>query len=356
MGTTLKQAVLDACVTQTANKKNVFSTVMCVEDQERSLSIVSSGGDMRPDDRYFIASVTKLYVTAVLLKLRAERRLELHDPIGKHLPEEIMTGLHRFKNRDYGEEITVQHLMSNTSGIPDYFSGTVFSNLIAGKDQAWSLDQVLAEAKRKTPKFKPGQKKKAQYSDTNYRLLGQIIEHVKGESIQAVFQEYIFDKLKLTQTYFYHDPEDASPIPFHYKQKRLDLPLYMASVGAEGGIVSTARETMTFLRSFFNGDLFPLGDLGELQRQWNFLFAPGPFFYGIGISRQPLSPFSLGRGLIGHWGQSGAFAFHHPESGLYFTGTVNQAVGQTAAVQAMSRIIRHYVREKKALRLHADTL
>ena len=71
------------------------------------------------------------------------------------------------------------------------------------------------------------------------------------------------------------------------------------------------------------------------------------FFYGTGISRQPLSPISLGRGLIGHWGQSGAFAFHHPESGLYFTGTVNQAVGQSAAVQAMTIIIRHYGRRRR---------
>lgn len=355
MGRALEQSLLDEWLERIANKKNVFSTVLCVEDQEQSLSLVSSGGAMKTEDRYFIASVTKLYVTAVILKLRAEQRIGLDDPIGKYLPEEIMAGLHRMENKDYSGEITVKQLMSNTSGIPDYFSGKVFSDLIAGHDQAWSLDKTLDEARRQKPKFKPGQRNKAQYSDTNYRLLGRMIENIKGEPIQNVFKEYIFDRLNLTQTYFFHDPEDTSPVPFYYKKKRLDLPLYMASIGAEGGIVSTARETMMFLRSFFNGELFPIGDLDELQRQWNFLWAPGPFFYGTGISRQPLSPFSLGRGLIGHWGQSGAFAFHHPESGLYFTGTVNQAVGQSAAVQVMTRIIRHYGREKKTLHLHTDT-
>jgi D-alanyl-D-alanine carboxypeptidase len=354
MGRSLEQSLLDEWLARLANKRNVFSTVLCVEDQMQSLSLVSSGGEMQTEDRYFIASVTKLYVTAVLLKLRAEQRIGLDDPIGRYLSKEIMAGLHMMENRDYTEEITVKQLMSNTSGIPDYFSGDVFSDLIAGHDQAWSLDKTLNAARRQKPKFKPGQRNKAQYSDTNYRLLGQMIENIKGESIQSVFKEYIFDKLNLTQTYFFDDPEDTSPVPFYYKKKRLDLPLYMASIGTEGGIVSTARETMIFLRSFFNGDLFPISDLDELQRQWNFLWAPGPFFYGIGISRQPLSPFGLRRGLIGHWGQSGAFAFHHPESGLYFTGTVNQAVGQSAAVQAMTRIIRQYGREKKALRLHAD--
>lgn len=354
MGRALEQSLLDKWLAQIANKRNVFSTVLCVEDQKQSLSLVSSGGEMQTGDRYFIASVTKLYVTAVILKLRAEQRLGLDDPISEYLSKEIIAGLHMMENRDYAEEITVKQLMSNTSGIPDYFSGDVFSELIAGHDQAWSLDKTLNAARRRKPKFKPGQEKKAQYSDTNYRLLGLIIENIKDDSIQSVFKEYIFDKLNLTQTYFYHNPEDTTPVPFYYKKKRLDLPQYMASIGAEGGIVSTARETMIFLRAFFNGELFPIGDLEELQREWNFLWAPGPFFYGTGISRQPLSPFGLRRGLIGHWGQSAAFAFHHPESGLYFTGTVNQAVGQSAAVQAMTRIIRQYGREKKALRLHAD--
>ena len=157
---------------------------------------------MKTEDRYFIASVTKLYVTAVILKLRSERRIGLDDPIGKYLPEEIMAGLHRVENKDYSEEITVKQLMSNTSGIPDYFSGKVFSDLIAGHDQAWSLDKTLDAARRQKPRFKPGQRNKAQYSDTNYRSLGRIIENIKGEPIQNVFKEYIFDRLNLMQTYF----------------------------------------------------------------------------------------------------------------------------------------------------------
>lgn len=355
MGTFLEQSLLDEWMTQITKKKNIFSSVMCIENEEQSLSLVSSGGEMKAEDHFFVASVTKLFVTTVLLNLRAEQRIDLGGPISKYLPEETLAGLHTLNNIDYTKEITVKQLMSNTSGIPDYFSQGVFADLAAGNDQAWSLDKILDAARQQKPPFKPGQRKKAQYSDTNYRLLGHIIENIKGASLQTVFKEYIFDRLNLKQTYFYQNPEDKNPVSFYYKQKRMELPLYMASIGAEGGLVSTARELMIFLRSFFNGNLFPLSDLEEIQKQWNFLWTPGPFFYGTGISRQPLSPFGLGRGLIGHWGQCGAFAFHHPESGLYFTGTVNQVLGQSSAATTMARVIRLYSREKKSLRLQADT-
>lgn len=65
------------------------------------------------------------------------------------------------------------------------------------------------------------------------------------------------------------------------------------------------------------------------------------FFYGIGIARQPLSLFGLKKGLYGHWGQSGAFAFYDPQSGTFLSGTVNQFIGQSAAARAMIKVLRH---------------
>ncbi|GIP31843.1 serine hydrolase [Paenibacillus sp. J2TS4] len=338
MSQPLTQSLLDELTSKAATKKNIHGAVLCVEKGDGTLSLVSGAGNIKADDLYFLASVTKLYMTTVMLSLRAENRLQLEDKISQYLPDEVISGLHVFKGNDYSHEITIKQLMSNTSGLPDYFSGRVITELLSGKDQAWPLNRTLTAVKQMKPKFIPGQKGKAQYCDTNYQLLGAIIEAITGQSLKAVFKRYIFDKLQLEKTYVFKEVSDTRPVPIYYKSKALHLPLYMASIAPEGGMVSTAKEAMIFLKAFFNGHFFSRRELSELQI-WNLLFGPGTFYYGIGISRQPLSLFGMNKGLLGHWGHTGAFAFHYPEKDLYFTGTVNQFTGHYTAVQLMRKII-----------------
>ncbi|MGM7701900.1 serine hydrolase domain-containing protein [Pseudalkalibacillus sp. Hm43] len=335
---------IDDITSNAVSKKNIFGSVICVEKGDGSLSLISSAGNLTVEQPYFIASVTKLYVTAVLLELRAEKQLQLDDKISRYLSDDILHQLHVFKNVDYSNEITIKQLMSNTSGIPDYFSSEVVSELTAGKDQEWGFHRTIAHAKRKTPKFAPG--KKAQYSDTNFQLLGKIIEIVTDKDIRTVFKERIFNELSLGNTYLYEDVNDSGPAHLYYKDKKLHLPVYISSIGPEGGIVSTAEDTMIFLKAFFNGRFFPKKDFEELK-SWRILFGPGLFYYGVGIASQPISLVELKEGLIGHWGQSGAFAFYHPKTDLYFTGTVNQFVGHRVAAKLMLDIIKTYKKEYK---------
>lgn len=63
----LKQDELDQITEQIVDQKNIFSTVMCMENEDNTVSLNSAAGEMRSEDKYFIASVTKLYITAVLL-------------------------------------------------------------------------------------------------------------------------------------------------------------------------------------------------------------------------------------------------------------------------------------------------
>ena len=295
-------------------------------------------GNLAAEQPFFIASVTKLYVTAILLKLRSENRLHLHDKISKFLSDEILHELHVYKGRDYSKEISIEHLMSNTSGIPDYFSTEAVRELTAGIDQHWGFERAITSAKLKKPKFTPG--KKAQYSDTNYQLLGKIIETITNEDISKVFKEFIFDELQLENTYLYEDVNDKRPAPIYYKDKEIHLPKYMSSIGPEGGIVSTAKESIVFLKAFFNGYFFPKEYFNELKN-WKLLFGPGLFFYGVGIARQPISIKDLKNGLIGHWGQTGSFSFYHQETDLYFSGTTNQFYGQNVAAKMMRKIIKN---------------
>ena len=337
MSTTIEPSFVEKLVSAAVSKKNIFGAVLYVENGDNSISLLSGAGNLNTDQPYFIASVTKLYVTAVLLKLRSEKRLNLQNKISEYFSDEILHKIHLYKGIDYSKEITIKHLMSNTSGIPDYFTSEVVKELTAGKDQSWGFERVIESAKKMRPKFTPG--KKAQYSDTNYQLLGRIIETITNKDLHTVFKEIIFDELKLENTYLYEDVNDNRPAPFYYKNHQIHLPKYMSSIGPEGGIVSTAKESMIFLKAFINGQFFPKKDFDELK-EWKLLLGPGLFFYGVGIASQPISIKELKNGLIGHWGQTAAFSFYHPKTDLYFTGTTNQFYGQSVAARMMIKIIK----------------
>jgi D-alanyl-D-alanine carboxypeptidase len=335
MGKILTQEMLDQIVQATIKKKYIHGFVMHVRRDERMFT--SAGGNLQVSSRFFAASVTKLFVTAVLLKLEAAGKIALNDKISAHIPEEIYQGLHVRNGVDRSASIQILHLMSNTSGIPDYFDKETSSSLISNNDQAWGLQPTLAAARQKTPKFLPGQK--AEYSDTNYQLLGAIIEAAAGKPLDAVFNEMIIHPLGMQDTYLYQGQPDDRLVGFYYKDRPLELPQYAASLGAEGGIISTAQDLGRFVKSFFEGDLFDRARLESLY-QWRLIFAPGVFFYGIGISKQPTSLLNLKKGLLGQWGQTGAFVFLERERGIYFSGTANQFIGQNEAVGAMLKVLR----------------
>lgn len=332
----LTQELLDRIVADTARKKFIHGFVMHVRRDDRSFT--SAAGNLEVSSRFFAASVTKSFVTAVMLKLEAEGRLALDDSIAVHLPAEMVDGLHMMKGVDHSRSVEVWHLMSNTSGIPDYFDTETANSLIANNDRVWGLWPSLAAARQKQAKFLPG--KKAQYSDTNYQLLGAIIEAVTGKPLRDVFNEMIIDPLGLKDTYLYSGEPAERLAPMYYKERRLELPLYAASIGAEGGIISTATDLGLFTQGFFGGALFDAARLESLYK-WRLLFAPGVFFYGIGIAKQPVSLLKPTKGIYGHWGQSGAFAFYDPKSRTCLSGTANQFIGQNHAARAMIRALGH---------------
>jgi len=346
------ESLLHEIVAKMVDNKRIFGAVMCVENSNKTIASAAAAGNMQPESRYFIASVTKLYVTAVVMRLVTEGSLRLEDKILDYLPENYMNGLHVLKGIDYSSVLTIKHLISNTSGLPDYFfhkqdkGKTVASELMDGHDEPWPLERTIGLIKNLKPRFRPGAKGKAAYSDTNYQLLGKIIETITGKSIGEVFHDYIFSVLNLRDTYTYKDVNDNSPVPFYYKDRKLLLPNYMTSIAPEGGIVSTASEVMLFLKEFFNGRFFPKEEINNLK-QWNLILPPpGLFFYGIGLEKlwTPwiASPFKPIREIIGFWGQTGSFAFYNPDSDIYFTGTTNQinGAGHRKAVGAMIKILK----------------
>lgn len=335
---------LQRLLDKTVDGKYIQGVVLSVK--QGGAQWTGSAGDMKTEQPYFIASTTKLYVTAVLLMLQEQGKLSFKDTIGQYLSAEIMQGLHTFKGKDYTGDITIRHLMAQTSGIPDYFEGkgengkSLLQELTAGNDQNWTFREAVNRSKKMKPKFTPGTKGKAQYSDTNYQLLGAIIEKITGEPLHDVLREMIFVPLGLQQTWVYSDPADTRQKDFYCKQNLLHIPKAMASFGVDGGIVSTAQESMVFIEAFFTGKLFPTSLLAPIY-QWNKIMFP--LQYGIGVMRFKLpaifSPFKPFPEMIGHSGLCGAFEYYVPAKNLFITGTVNQLHKPGTSYRLMLKVL-----------------
>ncbi|MBU4269215.1 MAG: beta-lactamase family protein [Acidobacteria bacterium] len=301
-------------------------------------------------EQYFIASATKLYVSAIVMQLRSEGRVNLDAPAVTYLEPSIMAGIHVLGRVDSSDRITVRQLLAHTSGIADYFeqrrsNGSSQIKDALAHDFAWSFGDVLRITKeRMKPRFAPSTPGKAYYSDTNYQLLGALIGAVTGVSFEEALQERILEPLGLEDTYpftadtLYRYHEVAAML---YGRERVAIPMAMASVRADGGIVSTAPDGITFLRAFMTGALFPVEYLEEMQRHWNRIFMP--LEYGVGIMRFALpryySPLRPVPPMVGHSGASGAVLYYVPELDLYVSGTVNQIKKRSLSYNLMTRLV-----------------
>ncbi len=333
------QAILD----QAVDGKRVFGVSFAV--QKDSLQWSGSAGDLSKDQAYFIASTTKLFTTAIILQLRADGHLTLDDKITKFLDKSVMAGLHIYKGIDYSEEITIQHLLSHTSGLPDYFQGkgasgkSLEDEITSGMDQFWTFEQAILRTNLMKPLFAPGTKNKANYSDANFQLLGKIIETITNKSYSENCQVSIIQPLGLTSTYLYQDAEDQTPKTLYYKGNKLTIPQAMISFSSDGGMVSTSADMLIFIQAFFSGKLFPSTYLDELQ-QWNKIFFPMRAGIGIHLFKLPwmFNPTGAVPYFIGHSGLSGALAFYSPSENMYVVGTVNQVAHPDISFKVMIKL------------------
>lgn len=337
------ESILDQLVSNAITKKYFYGAVFYVSSEDNSIDLISASGNIKEDSQYYIASINKLFVSAVILKFYTQKKLDLQDKISKYLPEEVVSGLHVHKGKDYSDKLTIAHLMSLTSGLPCYLidkqanGKKAMAELEAGMDQPWPIDRVIQEIKRMKTHFPPGKEGKAKYSDTNHQILSLIIENITGEPVNIVLKN-LFQGLNLTQTYVCEDVNDRNYVPIRYKSETRHIPLFLTST--RNDIISTAKDKMTFLKAFFDGYFFPKERLNELEK-WNNIFFP--FKYGIGIQKfslpRILSPFHPMPDMVGHCGSTGSVAFYVPDRDLYITGTINQQARPNIAFQTMIKII-----------------
>lgn len=345
-----QQNQFQTILNNTIDNKKVFGTSFAFKKD--TLTWQGSSGNMNIDQPYFIASTTKLFTTALILKLRAEGKLNLEDKISKYIDHSVLSGLHIYKEKDYSQELTIKHLLSHTSGLPDYFQGKGISGksleneITQGNDQFWTFEQAIERTKKMTPLFAPGTNGKANYSDANFQLLGKIIETITHKSYSENCKEFIIQPLGLTKTYLYQDSTDKTPKTLYYKSNELNIPKAMTSFGADGGMVSTTTDMLIFIEAFFLGKLFPSTYIDELQ-EWNNIFFPMKSGIGIHLFKLPwlFNPTGAVPYFIGHSGLSGAIAYYSPKENIFIVGTVNQVAHPDISFKTMIKLTQQIMKK-----------
>lgn len=268
---------------------------------------------MTPETPFEIASITKAVTAATILRLVEKGKLGMDSRLCDVLPAADARGFH--------DGITIRQLLSHTSGLPDYWASKSFLRVFVsdpGKD--WLPEEILSYARAMSASRPPS---RFHYSDTNYVLLGRVIEHITKTPLHRVYEEEIFHPLGMQDTWLsYHEPRRGPP-PSHRFEGKEDLnevPRQSAD-WAGGGLVSTTRDLEKFLRGLVSGRLFQHAETLAVMLE------AGPvgeesISYGKGLYRVDLGG---KRGEVwGHDGHGNSFAYYWPQRGLFFTGTLNQ--------------------------------
>lgn len=297
---------------------------------------------------YFVASTTKLATTAIVLQHVHEGRYALESAVTALLPEGTMDGIAVLDGHDLSGEVTVEHLLSHSSGIADYFEspgrdGTTLAVELTTGDAASDPHSALDRVRGVELAHAPGDTAKARYSDTNFQLLQLIIEELEGAPYAQVCRERVLDPAGMEASFVFTRSEIGrydEIAPFLYGRDEMRIPQAMASFGADGSLVSTAGDQIAMIRAFWDGTLVPSALLARATATWRPMFFP--LSYGTGVMRFTLPRAMTGLRAIppmqGHSGASGAVAFWIPDLDAYVVGTVNQFKNRSIAFQVLPKI------------------
>ena len=301
---------------------------------------------------FFIASITKMFTATLVMLLCEQQQSSLDDPMSQYLPAALIEGIHVYRGTDYTDQVQIRHLLGHTSGIADYYlekpSGekSFFGLVVAGDASERTAEDTVVRAREKlAANFAPG--KKASYADTNYQLLGFIIEAVTGKPLHEVYRELIFAPLGMTDTYLYTRSEPITPqvkevAHIYYQDIDLTHNEALKTQWADGGLVATCADCLRFLKALHSGGIFQDDATLPLMQQWRPL--EFPISYGLGTMRMKLpwifSPFNPIPELQGHFGSTGTGLFFCEELDVYVVGVTNQVESRTQLVRFIIGIMK----------------
>lgn len=237
------------------------------------VSDLTTGHPRSTHEKFRIASLTKPFTAAVLLKLEARGRLSLDDSVEKWLPGVVRGNGYRPRN------ITVRNLLNHTSGIFDYNMDEGFRAQYAGDEfdkhrlRQWTPPQLVDIALAHPPNFqpeqgsRPGKAGEWDYSDTNYVVAGMVIEKATGGTYKEAVEQLLLKPLRLRGTSV---PDDSPVVPTphatHYSTlfeegpdaKVRDVTEFSPTVAFSAGqLISTVSDVNHFMSKLLGGKLLP---------------------------------------------------------------------------------------------------
>jgi D-alanyl-D-alanine carboxypeptidase len=275
------------------------------------------------DDRFRLASVTKLYVAAVVLQLADEGVLSLDDPIGDYVD-----------GVPNGDRITLRMLGRHTSGLTDAIRLKPFQQQIAAEPaKVWEPGEILDAVYAAGPVAEPGER--FLYASTNTILLAEAVEAATGQSYREAIRKRILEPLDLTGTgWEAADGSVPSPAPRGYRYGKKDNPVgygdqwfdatdWSASwSGAGGEMTGTAVDQARFLHALLAGDLISVAARDEMLQlrdlgRWGLLYG----FHAGGMA---------GGTVVGHTGDVPGFssaALYVPSRDMALVSLANLSAG-----------------------------
>jgi CubicO group peptidase (beta-lactamase class C family) len=209
------------------------------------------GVPLSSESVFYIGSTSKQFVSASIMLAAEQGSLSLDDDIRQYLPE----------IPDYGNTVTVRHLLHHTSGLRDYL--TLWALAGENIEDIHTVDDALAMiARQKAPNFEPGEE--YLYSNSGYFLLSVIIERATGVSLREFSQENIFEPLGMENTHFHDDHTHIVPDRAigHLRRDDGSVALNMSNFSqvGSGGLYTSVDDLLLWDRNFYDNKL---GD-GEL--------------------------------------------------------------------------------------------
>jgi D-alanyl-D-alanine carboxypeptidase len=219
-----------------------------------------------------IGSITKQFTAALIMKLQEQGELHVDDSISAYLPD------YKFPSA-----ITLRMLLTHTSGLANYTTFTQYPSwAINGVSEA----TVLSSVSQAPLLFPPGTQ--WSYSNSNYFLLGVIIEKLSGQSYAANLEQYIFQPLNLTNTYFSVPPPAQSAIGYTLNQTSVIPALVCdrSTAFAAGALSSNVSDLIVWDNALINGKVVSPASFTAMTTPVSSSI-PGGGSYGFGLFLRP---------------------------------------------------------------------
>ena len=213
------------------------------------------------DHHIRIGSITKMFTAIAIKRLLTEEKIQLNDSVTKYLDLKVFP------------ELTIEHLATMRSGLADYtIDATFLASCMVNPEMKWNPIQQVGIS-LKTPMIsKPGEK--WMYCNTNYIILGLILEKVTGKSLESIYQEFIFQPLQMNSTSLPSSPNLAEPYfdGFQYMDEQLTnvTNCHPSMAWASGGVVSTLNDLYKFAQALIKGHLLSFNRSKESPNNYGF--------------------------------------------------------------------------------------